>query len=86
MGPYHWYLLDLFPVFRDLLLKVFNSIYWNKHYVLLSTCKGNAGKFYFNICAFNIVFSLTTFKESIDNFFCYLTDKRQSEKHVLYFT
>jgi len=46
-------------------LKAFNSVYWNKHYVLLSTRKGNVRKFYFNICAFNIGFSLTTFKESI---------------------
>jgi hypothetical protein len=52
------------PSFRWSALNYFNSVYWNKHYVLLSTCKGNSGKFYFNICAFNIVFSLTTFKES----------------------
>ena len=26
-------------------LEAFNSAYWNKYYVLLSTCKGNAGKF-----------------------------------------
>jgi len=66
-------------------LKACNSVYCNKHYVLLSTCKGNDGKIIL-IYVHLILGSHAPLLKTTLAKFCYLTDTRQSEKHFLYFT